>query len=276
MMIDKALIAGAFTEDLAEAGDITSNAIVPADAILHAVFRARENIIVAGIPLLQAVIYYADTTLKVEIIHSDGAHCLAGANIAKVSGNARAILRAERIALNFMQFLSGIATLTRRYVDAVAGLPVHILDTRKTIPGYRALSKYATALGGAMNHRMGLYDAILIKDNHLALVGGVEAAVTKARAAGQHEIILECDTIAQVELALALNVPRLLLDNMDIATLRHVVNLNQKRCILEASGGVSLETVRAIAQTGVDYISIGRLTHSAVAVDIGLDYLTFS
>jgi nicotinate-nucleotide pyrophosphorylase (carboxylating) len=191
----------------------------------------------------------------------------------RVKGNARAMLAAERSALNTLQHLSGIATLTRRYVDAIAGTGATLLDTRKTIPGLRALEKYATRMGGAENHRMRLDDGILIKDNHVAVCGGVAEAVRRARSAGTPlQIQVEVDSIEQIEEALAAGADRLLLDNMDPPTLRRAVELVAGRVPLEASGGVRLENIRAIAETGVDYISVGRITQSAPAVDIGMDY----
>ena len=202
----------------------------------------------------------------------DGQQVPAGTDLMRLKGNARAMLTAERSALNTVQHLSGIATMTRQYVDAIAGTGCILLDTRKTIPGLRVLEKYATRMGGATNHRMGLWDAAMIKDNHVAVAGGVAEAVARARNAGVERIILEVDSIAQIEPGLAAGASHLLLDNMDADTLREAVALIAGRVPTEASGGVTLETIHAKAETGVTYISVGRLTQSAPAADIGLDF----
>ncbi len=265
------LLGEALEEDLGP-GDITSEAVVPADARMTAVMRAREDLVLAGLPLAVGCFRMRDQDANIRVHARDGDRIAAGAVVLEVAGAARAILEAERTALNFVCHLSGVASLTRRFVDAVAGTRARILDTRKTLPLYRTLQKYATRCGGAMNHRMGLHDAIMIKDNHIAAAGGLEAAVAAARRAGHRNIEVECDTLAQVREALALGVERLLLDNMTPDELRQAVAIASGRAQLEASGGVRLETVRAVAETGVDFISIGRLTMSAPAVDIGLDY----
>ena len=202
----------------------------------------------------------------------DGQQVPAGTDLMRLKGNARAMLTAERSALNTVQHLSGIATMTQQYVDAISGTGCILLDTRKTIPGLRVLEKYATRMGGATNHRMGLWDAAMIKDNHVAVAGGVAEAVARARNAGVERIILEVDSIAQIEPGLAAGASHLLLDNMDANTLRAAVALIAGRVPTEASGGVTLETIRAKAETGVTYISVGRLTQSAPAADIGLDF----
>ncbi len=209
--------------------------------------------------------------VTVELLVAEGAYVATGTILATAKGNARALLAGERVALNLMQRACGVASLTRRYVEAVAGTKAIILDTRKTMPGMRALDKYAVKTGGGENHRFGLYDMVLIKDNHIALCGGVTAAVAKARAGTDSKIVVECDTLLQVEEALAAKPDRILLDNMTLENLRAAVKLSAGRMKLEASGGVNLDTVRAIAETGVDYISVGALTHSAPAADIGGD-----
>ena len=265
------LLAAALVEDLGVAGDITSAATIVAGARLRAAMVAREAIVVAGLPIAVAAFHALDADAIVTPAIEDGARVEAGATLMTVEGDARALLAAERTALNFVQHLSGIATLTRAYADAIAGTGSVLLDTRKTIPGLRALAKYAVRMGGGANHRMGLFDAVLIKDNHVAVVGGVAAAVAAAKAAG-HAVEVEVDRVDQIEAALAAGADRLLLDNMGPAMLRAAVVLVAGRVPTEASGGVTLATIRAIAETGVDFISVGRLTQSAPAADIGLDY----
>lgn len=265
------LLSRALAEDIG-AGDITSQAVIPEHAELRAEMHAREPLVVAGIEIAMAVFHKCAPQCRTEVLVGDGATAKAGDVIARITGPARELLAAERTALNFVQHLSGIATLTRNYAERIAGTGAEILDTRKTVPGLRALEKYATRLGGAKNHRMGLYDAVLIKDNHIAVCGGVAPAVEAARQAGHTDIEVECDTLDQVAEALEGGVPRLLLDNMSLDELRRAATLARGRATTEASGGVTLETVRAIAETGVDYISVGRITQSAPAVDIGLDY----
>lgn len=260
-------------EDLGSGGDITSAATISADARFTANLVVREPFVLAGIDLAEAFFAKLDEDLIVEQLADDGQRVQTGAVLMKLRGNARAMLAAERSALNTLQHLSGIATLTRRYVDAIAGTGATLLDTRKTIPGLRSLEKYAARMGGAQNHRMRLDDGILVKDNHVAVHGGVGAAVSAARAADTgFEVQVEVDSIGQIQEALNAGSDRLLLDNMDVPTLREAVELVAGRVPLEASGGVTLETIRAIAETGVDYISVGRITQSAPAVDIGMDY----
>lgn len=265
------LLARALDEDIG-AGDITSQAVVPENANLAAEMRARESLRVAGLDIALAAFRKCAPGCKTEILIADGGDAKPGGVIARVAGPARGLLAAERTALNFVQHLSGVATLTRAFAERIAGTGAVILDTRKTIPGLRALEKYAARLGGARNHRMGLYDAVLIKDNHIAVCGGVREAVEAARQAGHTGIEVECDTLDQVAQALEMGVERLLLDNMSLEDLREAATLARGRATVEASGGVTLDSVRAIAETGVDYISIGRITQSAPAVDIGLDY----
>jgi nicotinate-nucleotide pyrophosphorylase (carboxylating) len=260
-------------EDLGEGGDVTSNATISADARFTAELAAREPIVVAGLEVAEAFFRKLDPAVEVQMLVSDGDRVEAGSIMMRLSGNARAMLAAERPALNTLQHLSGIATLTRRYVDAIDGTGAIVLDTRKTIPGLRALGKYAARIGGAHNHRMRLDDGVLIKDNHVAVAGGIGPAVRAAKAANTGlEVQVEVDRIEQIEEALAAGADRLLLDNMDPPTLRRAVELVGGRVPLEASGGVRLETIRAIAETGVDFISVGRITQSAPAVDIGMDY----
>jgi nicotinate-nucleotide pyrophosphorylase (carboxylating) len=215
---------------------------------------------------------HLDPDMEIRLLASEGHGVSPGADLMRLEGNARAMLTAERSALNTVQHLSGIATMTRRYVKAIAGTGCTLLDTRKTIPGLRVLEKYATRMGGATNHRIGLWDAAMIKDNHVAVAGGVEEAVRRAKTAGVERIILEVDQIAQIEPGLAAGATHLLLDNMDVAELTEAVKLVAGRVPTEASGGVTLETIRAKAETGVTYISVGRLTQSAPAADIGLDF----
>jgi nicotinate-nucleotide pyrophosphorylase (carboxylating) len=233
---------------------------------------SRDAIVVAGLPIAAAFFRYLDPAMEIEVLAEEGASVAKGSDLMRLNGNARAMLTAERSALNTVQHLSGIATMTRSYVEAIAGTGCTLLDTRKTIPGLRVLEKYATRMGGATNHRMGLWDAAMIKDNHVAVAGGVAQAVRRAKDAGVERIILEVDRIAQIEPGLAAGATHLLLDNMDVATLREAVAIVAGRVPTEASGGVTLETIRAKAQTGVTYISVGRLTQSAPAADIGLDF----
>ncbi len=258
---------------LAEGGrDVTAESVIPADARFAGLMESRDAIIVAGLPVAAAFFRALDPAMAVELLVEDGAQVAAGAGLMRLSGNARAMLTAERSALNIVQHLSGVATLTRRYVRAMGETRCTLLDTRKTIPGLRRLEKYATRLGGAENHRMGLWDAAMIKDNHVLVAGGVAEAVGRARAAGIARIICEVDRIDQIEPALAAGATHLLLDNMPPPMLREAVALIAGRVPAEASGGVTLDSIGAIAPTGVDYVSVGRLTQSAPAADIGLDF----
>src|SRR5689334_20614008 len=260
-------------EDLGAGGDATSKATIAAGARFTAEMNCREPIVVAGIDIAAAFFRALDPNVRIEQFCEDGDRADAGTVLMQLNGNARAMLTAERSALNTLQHLSGIATLTRRYVDAIAGTGAVLLDTRKTIPGLRILDKYAARMGGAQNHRMRLDDGVLIKDNHVAVCGGVAEAVRRAKSADTgFQVQVEVDRIDQIEPALAAGADRLLLDNMDPAQLREAVRIVNRRVPLEASGGVTLETIRSIAETGVNYISLGRITQSAPAVDIGLDY----
>lgn len=268
-----AFVASTLGEDLGEDGDITSAAVIPAEARFRGVMDSRDAIVVCGLPIAEAFFRALDRDARIEILADEGAKVTAGADLMRIEGRARALLTAERSALNTVQHLSGIATMTRQYVDAIRGTGAILLDTRKTIPGLRLLEKYATRMGGGTNHRIGLWDAAMIKDNHIAVAGDVGEAVRRASAAGIPRIIVECDRVDQIEPALAAGATHLLLDNMDPATLRGAVTLVGGRVPTEASGGVRLDTIRAIAETGVTYISVGRLTQSAPAVDIGLDFV---
>ena len=264
-------------EDLGTGGDVTSRATIGPAAQFTAAMNAREPISVAGIEIAEAFFRQLDANVEIEALAADGDRVEAGAVLMRLTGNARAMLTAERSALNTLPHLSGIATLARRYVDAVAGTGAVVLDTRKTIPGLRVLGKYAARMGGAQNHRLRLDDGVLIKDNHVGVCGGVANAVRAAKSADVGlQIQVEVDRLDQIEPALAAGAERLLLDNMKPEMLRKAVALVAGRVPLEASGGVNLDTIRGIAETGVDFISVGRITQSAPAVDIGLDYLLVS
>lgn len=267
-----AFVQSTLAEDLGPGGDITSAAVIPADARFTGVMDSRDAIVVAGLPIAEAFFRALDPEVEIERLVEDGQAVAAGTDLLRLQGRARAMLTAERSALNTVQHLSGIATMTRTYVEAIAGTGATLLDTRKTIPGLRALEKYATRMGGATNHRMGLWDAAMIKDNHVAVAGGVGPAIARAKAAGIARIIVEVDALDQIEPALAAGATHLLLDNMDVATLRTAVAQVAGRVPTEASGGVRLDTIGAIAATGVTYVSVGRLTQSAPAADIGLDF----
>jgi nicotinate-nucleotide pyrophosphorylase (carboxylating) len=267
----------ALAEDIGP-GDATTSATVPEQATITALMRAREPLVAAGLVLAEAAFHQLSSNVQITRAIQDGEKAASGQEMLRISGYARAILSAERVALNFVQRLSGIATLTARFVEAVNGTPARILDTRKTTPGWRRLEKYAVTCGGGQNHRMGLYDLILIKDNHLAALkneqpNAIAAAVTRARAQfPQLKVEVEADTLEQVDQAVAAGADFILLDNMSPVQLRLAVEKVKGRAQTEASGGVTLTSVRGIAETGVDAISVGALTHSAKAVDIGLDF----
>lgn len=267
------VVRAALEEDLGRAGDVTAAACIPADARLEAVIAARRDGRVAGLDCARIAVAIMDPEAGFEARLADGEDCAPGAVIARVEGNARALLAAERVALNLTGRSCGIATLTRAYVRAVEGTGVRIADTRKTTPGLRALEKHAVRCGGGINHRFGLDDAILIKDNHVAVCGGVGPALERARAAAGWltKIELEVDSLGQLEQALPHRPDVIMLDNFSLDDLRAAVRTAKGLVKLEASGGVTLETVRAIAETGVDAISVGALTHSAPVLDIGLD-----
>ncbi len=266
-------VTATLSEDLGDFGDITSAAVIPAEARFSGVMDTRDDIVVAGLPLAEAFFRKLDPAVEIELLVADGDAVPHKSDLMRLKGNGRAMLTAERSALNTVQHLSGIATMTRNYVEAIAGTGATLLDTRKTIPGLRVLEKYATRMGGATNHRMRLDDAAMIKDNHVAVAGGISEAVRRAVNAGIARIIVEVDSLEQIEPALGAGATHLLLDNMDVPTLKQAVALVGKRVPTEASGGVRLDTIRGIAETGVDFISVGRLTQSAPAADIGLDFV---
>lgn len=266
-------IRRALDEDIG-AGDATTDAIVPPEAAMKGQIIAKQDGIVAGLEVARAVYELLDTSVAFSARVADGSRVARGELLALVSGRARSLLTAERTALNFLGRMSGIATLTRQFVDAAAGTRAVILDTRKTAPGLRLVDKLAVKLGGGGNHRIGLYDMILIKDNHIDFAGGIEEAVRRARAARSGlPIEVEARTLGDVNIALQIGVERILLDNMSLAQMSEAVKITNGRAKLEASGNVSLETVRAIAETGVDFISVGALTHSAKAFDVSFDYV---
>lgn len=271
-------VRAALAEDIG-GGDATSLSTIPASAKFTVVMRAREPMVLAGIDFAESAFRQLSRNLKIKQLARDGQQLKAGATILQVSGSARAILSAERVALNFVQRLSGVATLTNHYVAEARGSRAKILDTRKTTPGWRRFEKYAVACGGGRNHRVGLFDMVLIKDNHLAALrdakpNAVAAAVMSARKKfPKLKVEVEADTLAQVKQAVEARADIILLDNMSLSELRQAVKLVGSRAKTEASGGVNLKTVRAIAKTGVDFISVGALTHSARAVDVGLDFL---
>jgi len=267
-------VEAALEEDLGGAGDITTDATIPIGAKGKAAIVAREAGIIAGLDLAAEAFKSLDPEAKFWPLVSDGDAVNQGAKIAKIAGKTRAILTAERTALNFLGHLSGVATLTSRYVDAVAGTGARIACTRKTMPGLRALEKYAVRMGGGVNHRFGLYDGVLIKDNHIAAVGGIGNALRAlaARAGHMVRIEIEVDTLDQLKEALRFPIDAVLLDNMDVPTLKKAVAMVAGRVTTEASGGVRLETVRKISETGIDLISAGALTHSARRLDLSLEW----
>ena len=271
-LVIETVVDTALREDIGFA-DLTSELVIPADAVADLTLATREDIVVAGLDVAAAVFRRREPSCAIVLDCADGAHLVAGRRLGHLRGPARGLLTAERTALNLLQHLSGIATLTARYVAAIAHTEAVLVDTRKTTPGLRAFEKHAVQVGGARNHRLRLDDGVLIKDNHIALCGGVAEAVGRARAGVPllTKIEVECDTLEQVEEALDCGADLLLLDNMDLADLRRAVALAARRIPLEASGGVTLETIGQIAETGVDFISVGRITQAAPAVDIGLD-----
>jgi len=266
-------VRAALAEDLGRAGDITSNSIVAPTVRFAGTLRAREEGRVAGIDLAVAAFREIDGGVDIQVANDDGSDVVPGDAVLVIEGHARGVLTAERTALNFLGHLSGVATATRNLVEVVRGTRAQICCTRKTTPGLRALEKYAVRIGGGVNHRFGLDDAVLIKDNHLAVAGGIAAAVKAARAGIGHmvKIEVEVDTLEELEEALAAGVEVILLDNMAPDRLRQAVERNAGRAVLEASGGITLESVRAVAETGVDLISVGWITHSAPCLDLGLD-----
>jgi nicotinate-nucleotide pyrophosphorylase (carboxylating) len=277
----EAFVRATLAEDLGQGlpgggHDVTSESVIPADALFSGVMDSRDAITVCGLPIAAAFFRALDPAMAIEILVEEGAQVAPGSALMRMVGNARAMLTAERGALNTVQHLSGVATLTRQYVDAMGETTARLLDTRKTIPGLRHLEKYAVRTGGGHNHRMGLWDAAMIKDNHVLVAGGVAEAVQRALAAGVKDVICEVDRLEQIEPALTAGATRLLLDNMGPDMLRQALAVVAGRVPCEASGGVRLDTIAAIAATGVDYVSVGRLTQSAPAADIGLDFTPIS
>lgn len=268
-------VEAALAEDLGLAGDVTTDACIPADTRAKAVLATRKPGVIAGLAVAEAAFRHLDPNVTFTVEIPDGSVAKPKSVVARIEGKARALLTAERVALNFMGRMSGIATLTRAYADAIAGTKAHIIDTRKTTPGLRAFEKYAVRAGGGMNHRVGLFDAVLIKDNHIVAAGGVASAIEAARARVGHmvKIEIEVDTLDQLREVLKHKVDAVLLDNMSPAQLKEAVGIVGGRILTEASGGVTLESVRAIAESGVDLISSGALTHSAPVLDLGLDFL---
>lgn len=266
------IITATLAEDGGQ-GDITSDILIPVDAIASVEFVSRVAHVVCGIPVVVQLLQQVDANFDYDPLVEDGDWVDAGTTLLAVKGNARRILLGERSALNILQRMCGVATLTRRYVKAIEGTSVILLDTRKTMPGLRVLDKYATVVGGAQNHRMGLDDQILIKDNHIALAGSVTAAVTlaKQQAPSAIKVEVECDTLEQVEEAIKAKADIIMLDNMSLEQMRQAVALSAGTIPLEASGNVTLDTIRSIAETGVNFISSGALTHSAGSIDIGVD-----
>jgi len=272
MLIEDAVRA-ALKEDLGRAGDITSQAIIPESAMATAMIASRQMGVIAGIEFARAAFRMIDPTLKFEVLVGDGGHVSASTEVARISGPARGLLSAERVALNYLGRLSGIASLTAKFAAAIAHTKAKIADTRKTTPGLRAFEKYAVRCGGGMNHRFGLDDAVLIKDNHIAVAGGVSAALRAAKANVGHlvKIEIEVDTPVQLREVITEGADVVLLDNMSLTQLREAVKLVNGKMLCEASGNVTLATVKDIAETGVDIISSGALTHSAPILDLGLD-----
>ncbi|MCB4787951.1 carboxylating nicotinate-nucleotide diphosphorylase [Delftia sp. Lp-1] len=267
------LVRSALLEDLGRAGDLTTDAIVPADAQAELRLVARQEGVLAGLDMARLAFRVLDAQSRFEPVLRDGSELAPGQEIARIHGSARAILTAERVALNYLCHLSGVAAATASIARAIADTGARVTCTRKTMPGLRALQKYAVRVGGGSNHRFGLDDAVLIKDNHIALAGGVAEALARARAGVGHmvQIQLEVDTLEQLEVALSLGVEVVLLDNMDLDTLRTAVSMARGRAVTEASGRITPETARAVAETGVDQIAVGWITHSARVLDIGLD-----
>jgi len=273
----KAFVSTTLAEDLGigmpgGGRDVTSESVIPAESRFSGVMDSRDAVVVAGLPIAEAFFRHLDPAIEITRLAEDGDAVFPGADLLRLTGNARAMLTAERSALNIVQHLSGIATMTREYVVAMDNPNCTLLDTRKTIPGLRMVEKYATRMGGAQNHRMGLWDAAMIKDNHVLVAGSVGEAVRRAHSAGVKHIICEVDRLDQIEPALAAGAHHLLLDNMAPDTLREAVATVSGRVPTEASGGINLDTIQAKAATGVDYVSVGRLTQSAPAADIGLDF----
>ena len=269
------LVAAALEEDLGR-GDVTTMATIPAERSAQGKISAKANLTIAGLPLVEMILKAIDPQAGARFLKVEGSQVQKGEVVVELWGNAGRLLIAERTLLNFLQHLSGVATLTRQFVEAVAGSKCTIIDTRKTLPGFRLLDKYAVTQGGGMNHRMGLDDGVLIKDNHIAVCGGVGAAVrqARARASALLRIEVECTTLAEVQEAVEAHADIILLDNMSTTMMRDAVQYVHGRALLEASGNMSVERVREVAETGVDFISVGALTHSAPAVDLSMAITT--
>ncbi len=269
VLLDK-IIANALEEDIGK-GDITTNAVLNENSSARAKLTLKQEAVICGLDIAGRVFNKVDANLSYVPVAQEGTPMPVKTLLATIEGPVKSLMKAERVALNFLQHMSGIATLTAEYASHIVHTRAKLLDTRKTTPGLRALEKYATQCGGAKNHRMGLYDAILIKDNHIAIAGGVFKAVQKAKGAGHKNIEVECETLKQVGEALEAGATTIMLDNMDVPLLCQAVEMNQGKTKLEASGGVTLKTIKDIAETGVDFISVGRITQSAPAVDISMD-----
>ena len=267
-------VRAALAEDLGLAGDVTTDSVIGPHVMAKGLFATRKPGVVSGMQVAEAAFRALDPNVTFEIVHPDGTNAPGKTPLARVSGKARALLSAERVALNFVGRMSGIATMTRQYVDAIKGTKAAIIDTRKTTPNLRAFEKYAVRCGGGMNHRVGLFDAVLIKDNHVVVAGGIGPAIEAVRARVGHlvKIQVEVDTLDQLREALGHKIDAVLLDNMDPKMLRAAVDIVAGRVITEASGGISMQTLRAVADSGVDLISSGALTHSVSVLDIGLDF----
>ena len=269
------LIANALEEDLGR-GDVTTMAMIPPECAAQGRISAKADLIIAGLPLVEMVLQAVDPRSGARLLKAEGSVVKKGEVVVELWGNAAGLLIAERTLLNFLQHLSGVATLTRRFVDAVTGTRCQIIDTRKTLPGFRLLDKYAVTQGGGMNHRMGLDDGVLIKDNHIVVCGGVGAAVRQARAQASAllRIEVECTTLAEVQEAVEAQADIILLDNMSTTLMREAVQFVNGRALLEASGNMSVDRVHVVAETGVNFISVGALTHSAPAVDLSMSIAT--
>lgn len=271
------LVRLALAEDLGERGDVTSEVAIPAESTLCGQIVTKAEGVIAGLPVIETVYRHVDPSVVVTAKVTEGSAVARGVVVCEVRGSARSILTGERVALNFLQRLSGVATLTAKYVQAVAGTRAVILDTRKTTPGWRLLEKYAVRMGGGQNHRMGLYDAVMVKDNHIAAGGGITPTVNHVKSHPKSKdlpLIVEVETLAQLREALSLPVDRILLDNMDEATMREAAAMAAGHVPLEASGNMTLDRVGAVAATGVDFISVGALTHSAPAFDLSMRLLS--
>lgn len=274
-MLIEPIVRRALEEDLGRAGDLTTDLLIAREARARAVIAARESGVISGLIAATLAFRIIDPAIRIEISRDDGSRVLQDQTVATIEGSARALLIAERVALNFVGHLSGVATATHAFVERVSGTRARVICTRKTIPGLRILQKYAIRCGGGLNHRFGLDDAVLVKDNHIAAAGGLDKVMSRLR--GQLgpmvKVEVEVDTLSQLDHALALGVDAILLDNMSPVILRQAVEITRGRATLEASGGVTLDSVRAIAETGVDFISSGALTHSARSLDLGLDFV---